>query len=57
MIKSVGVSELTDDEKLEVSESDFLTALDNLVPSLSTADLQRYAALQKHYAIPVKSLT
>lgn len=47
----------TDSVKLEVSEEDFLFALNNLIPSLSDVELNRYKSLQSHYANPSKAIT
>jgi len=47
----------TDSVKLEVSEADFLFALNNLIPSISDVELNRYKSLQSHYANPTKAIT
>ena len=43
------LEEGVDDALLRVSQIDFLTALRNLVPSLSMEELQKYERLRDHY--------
>ena len=46
---AVSLGEGVDDALLRVSQIDFLTALRNLVPSLSMEELQKYERLRDHY--------